>query len=99
MCRRAHFRQIGAHYHRDVYTDINDTIHQIPSQTFIKHITGDNFVMLVFNSIFPNWSLLPIANLHKYFLKIKKFPYFCWDLNPQPLAYELRALPQGHQGR
>ena len=25
----------------------------------------------------------------KTFLKIKKFPHLYWDLNPQPLAYEL----------
>ena len=46
---------------------------------------------------FPNWSLLPIGSLYKYFLKIKTFPHLCWDLNLQPLAYEARTIPQNHQ--
>ena len=48
--------------------------------------------------VFPNWSLLPIGNLHQYFLKIEKFPHPCWDLNPQSLAYEARTIPQDHLG-
>ena len=31
-------------------------------------------------------------------LKINKIPHLCWDLNPQPLAYEARTIPQDHQG-
>ena len=31
---------------------------------------------------FPHWSLLPIGTLHKYFLKIKKFPHLCWIQTP-----------------
>ena len=48
-----------------------------------------------------NFSLefFPIGNLHKRFLKIKKFPHLYWDLNPQPLAYEARTISQDHQGR
>ena len=32
-------------------------------------------------------------------MKIKKIPYLCWDLNPQPLDHESRAIPQDHLGR
>ena len=47
--------------------------------------------------------ILPIKSITAVctnnFLKLKNFPHLCWDLSPQPLAYEARTIPQDHLGR
>ena len=43
--------------------------------------------------VFAKWQLA------EEFLKIKKFPNLCWDLNRPPLAYEARTKPQDYLGK
>ena len=70
------------------------------TRCFCVHSVCDyakNIVNLI--EFFPNWNLLSIGSLHKYFSKIKTFSQLCWHLNPQPLAYEARTVLQDHSGR
>ena len=54
---------------------------------------------LIGNRVFSYLELITNWQFAQIFLTIKKFRHFCWDLSPQPLAYEARTIPQDHEGR